>query len=160
MPRAWQGRLRPPTGPNLLAAIASVALVAGLTLAVVAADLSLSADIPLWDAALVVSVLAVLGSVIRFPEWWSSAAGWGANRRVCNGARQRRASHPVDVRQARSPRARPRPDQSGGSSARHVTGPPIDGITHRSHAEWLLAARRRDGMPRLQRQPGHGRSRG
>jgi len=160
MPRAWQGRLRPPTGPSLLAAIASVAFVAGVTLGLVAANLSLPADIPLWDATLVVSVLAVLGSVIRFPEWWSSAGGWGMNCRVCNGARQRRASHPVDLRQARSPRARPHPDQSGvHPAARRVTGPLTDGVTHRSHAEWLLATRRRDSMPRLQRQHGHGRLR-
>jgi hypothetical protein len=39
-----------------------------------------------------------------------------------------------------------------------VIGGPLVGGRRRSQAEWLLAARRRDSMPRVQR--GHGRLRG
>jgi hypothetical protein len=159
MPMAWRGSVRPLTGPDLLAVIACGAFVAGVTLVLVAADASLPTDIPLWDAAFVVCMLAVIGSVIRFPTWWTPPGARRTSRLVCAGARSRRASYTVDVRRARAPHARPRPDRAGTHvTARPVTGAPIDSVACRSHAEWLLAARRRDGMPRLQRQ--HGRSRG
>src|SRR5919112_2317249 len=94
MPMAWRGRPWPLTGANLLAAIAWLAFVAGIVLALAAADLSIR-GIPLWNAALILCVLAVLASLLSFPGWWEWPGGWGTNGRVCAGARERRASHPV-----------------------------------------------------------------
>ena len=155
---ARRGDLRPCTGPDLLAATATVALVAGVVLAFAAGDLYVVADIPLWDAALVLALLLVLASVLSFPDWWRWAGGWGNNGRACEGARVRRASHSVDLRRARAPRARRQPDVPGAHRpARLISDGPLASATHRSQAEWLLAQRRRDGMARLQHQ--HGRSR-
>lgn len=149
---AWGGRLRPLTGPELLAAIATLALLAGVVLALAAPDVCLAGVIPLWDAALVVCVLAVLTSLLRFPEWWTWDGGWGTSARTCSGARRRRASHIVVLCQMRTRR---RPGRPGAHrTLPHVTDARLGGGTHRSQAEWLLAARRRDSMPRLQRQQG------
>jgi len=157
---AWRGRPRPLTGPDLLAAIATVALLAGVGLALAAPGLSLPGDIPLWDAALVVCVLAVLASLLCFPEWWAWAGGWGSGGRACSAARRRRANQTGVLCQARPrPRPRRRPDSPGAHRRAHrLTGRPLAGGPHRSRAAWLLAARRRDSMPRVQRQ--HGRLRG
>jgi hypothetical protein len=158
-PSARRARVRPLTRPGLVVAIASLALFSGAVLALVAADVWLAVDLPLWDAALVVSVLAVLASVLSFPDWWAPTRAQGMNRCACSGARARRASHPVDLRRAHPPRRRPRPDRRGAHlPSRPVTGGPLRGVTSRSQSEWLLAARGRDGMPRLQGQ--HGRPRG
>jgi hypothetical protein len=159
LPAGWRDRLRPCSGADLLAALASLSFVAGVALALVAADLSLTADIPLWNAALIVCALAILASVLCFPGWWEGASRWGASARACAGARERRASHTVDMVRARSPRARRRPDRPGAHrTAGALIGGPLAGARRRSRAEWLVAARRRDGMPRMQR--GHGRQRG
>ena len=149
----WRGRLRPLTGPELLAAIATLALLAGVVLALAAPDVCLAGEIPLWDAALVVCVLAVLTSLLRFPEWWTWTGGWATSARTtCSGARKRRTRHTVVLCQKRT---RQRPGRLGARpSVPHVPDARLAGGTHRSQAEWLLAARRRDGMPRLQRQQG------
>jgi len=153
---AWRGRLRPLTGPDLLATIATIALLAGVVLALAPSDLSLPGDIPLWDAALIVCVLAVLASLLCFPEWWGWAGGWGSRGRACSAARRRRANQRVMLCQARQRR---RPDSPGAHRrAPRMTGRPLAGRPHRSRAAWLLAARRRESMPRVQRQ--HGRLRG
>jgi hypothetical protein len=155
MPMAWRRRLRPLSGPDLLAAIATVALLAGVGLALAASGVSLPGDIPLWDAALAVCVLAVLASLLCFPEWWSWAGGWGTKRRACSADRRRRVSQTAMPCQARTRR---RPDLPGAHrTAPRMTGGPLAGGRHRSRAAWLLAARRRDSIPRLQRQ--HGRLR-
>jgi hypothetical protein len=156
MPMAWRGCLRPLTGPELLAAIAMLALLAGVTLALAASEFCLAGAIPLWDAALVLCALAVLTSLLRFPEWWTWNGGWGTHARTCSGARKRRASHTVMPCQTRT---RQRPDRPGAHrGVAHATSAPLAGTTHRLRTEWLLTARRRDSMPRLQRQ--HGRLRG
>lgn len=156
---AWRGRPWPFTGADLLAAIAWLAFVAGIVLALAAADLSLIGGIPLWNVALILCVLAVLASVLGFPGWWEWHGGWGLDGRACAGARARRASHPVDPHEARLPRMRPRAVRTGAHrTARPVVGGPPAGPRRRSQAEWLLASRQRGSMPRVQRQ--HGRQRG
>jgi hypothetical protein len=126
MPRVWRGRLRPFAGAELLVVIATIAFVAGIVLAIGAADLSLAGDVPLWDVAFVVCALAVLASVIAFPQWWAWTGGAASSRRLCAGARTRRASHTVDLRRARSPHARRRPDRPAAHrTARRASGGPL-----------------------------------
>ena len=156
---AWRGRPWPFTGADLLAAIAWLAFVTGIVLALAAADLSLIDGIALWNAALILCVLAVLASVLCFPGWWAWPGGCRTSGRACAGARERRASHPVGLREAPSPRGSPRAVRTGAHrTARPVTGGRLAGPKRRSQAEWLLASRQRGSMPRLRRQ--HGRQRG
>lgn len=155
---AWRGQPWPSTGPDLLAAIAWLAFVAGIVLALAAADLSLIDGIPMWNAALILCVLAVLASVLCFPGWWAWPGGCRTSGRACAGARARRASHPVELREAPLPRGRPRAIRTvAHRTARPVIGG-LAGPKRRSHAEWLLDSRRRGSVPRLRRQ--HGRQRG
>jgi len=161
----WKGlpmacRARPPwTRADLLAATAAVALVVGVLLAFAATDLSLVGDFPLWNAVLVVCALAALTLVVSFPDWWAWTGDWETTRGGCGGARQRRASHTVDLLQARAPRARQRPDRPDAHRiARPVGAGQLARSTHRVQVDVPLAMRRRDCTPRLQRP--HGRQRG
>jgi hypothetical protein len=157
-PRAWRRRQPRSAGPELLARVATLAVLTGAALVLAVPHATLAAGMHVWKPPLVAGALALLASVLAFPDWWAWHGSWRPSNHVC-GARRRRANRTVDLRKARSPHARPRPEAPG---AHRRARPPLGGTlatsSRHTHGEHQQLTRLRGSVPGVQRH--HGRPRG